>query len=298
MRFDGLELMERAVRDRILTDLNRSGILYRLFSRVKSDDSIGEKIVRKGYEGNGRLIQDLIGIRITTYFEDDVDLLIAYIGKSLGHVALEVDKLSVGEFRPVRKNMICALGQDEAAILGALKEKYPDTFRFVDQTFEIQFRTTLSEGWHEVEHNMRYKCKDEWTDFEDESRLLNGIYASLVLGDNTLRQMFERMAYQNYRAGNLVGMVRNKFRLRFTLEPVGREIVSYCCGNTPLLKDLYARVDRAELLKALLSSGLQMSPSMENFILLANHLFIHDNGLKNLTPGILLEDFDHYLPSV
>ena len=296
MRFDGLELIERDVRERILSDLNRSGILYRLFSRVKTGDSIGEKIARKGYEDSGRLIQDLVGVRITTYFEDDVDLLIKYLGSRLGQVALEIDKLNVGEFRPVRKNMVCRLGQIESAVLLALKEKYPDTFRYVDNTYEIQFRTTLSEGWHEVEHNMRYKCKDEWTAFEDESRLLNGIYASLVLGDNTLRQMFARMAYQNYRAGNLIGMVRNKFRLRFSMVPVGQEVLTYCQGNSAFMKDLYAKVDRTELLHRLLDSGLQMAPSMENFILLANHLYIHDDTLHSLTPGILREDFDHYLP--
>lgn len=296
MRFDGLDLIERDVRERILADLNRSGILYRLFSRVKSGDSINEKITRKGYEDSGRLIQDLIGVRITTYFEDDVDLLIEYLGSRLGQVALEVDKLSVGEFRPVRKNMVCSLGQSESMMLQALKENYPDTFQFVDKTYEIQFRTTLSEGWHEVEHNMRYKCKDEWNAFEDESRLLNGIYASLVLGDNTLRQMFERMAYQNYRAGNLVGMLRNKFRLRFSMVQVRQEVLSCCQGNTGLMKDLYAKVDRTELLHRLLGSGLHMAPSMENFILLANHLYIHDVTLQELTPGILREDFDHYLP--
>jgi len=296
MRFDGLELIERDVRDCILKDLNRSGILYRLFSRVKSGDSMSEKIVRKGYEGSGRLIQDLIGIRITTYFEDDVDLLIEYLGSRLGQVALEIDRLNVGEFRPVRKNMICNLGPNEASVLRALQERYPDTFKHVDQTYEIQFRTTLSEGWHEVEHNMRYKCKDEWTDFDDESRLLNGIYASLELGDNTLRQMFERMAYQNYRAGNLIGMVRNKFRLHFSMVQVRPEVISCCQQDATLLKDLYAKVDRRDLLRRLLGSGLQMAPSLENFILLANHMYIHDARLSSLTPDILRDDFDHYLP--
>jgi len=62
------------------------------------------------------------------------------------------------------------------------------------------------------------------------------------------------------------------------------------------MKDLYAKVDRTELLHRLLVSGLQMAPSMENFIFLANHLYIHDVTLQELTPGILREDFDHYLP--
>ncbi|MCQ5134576.1 hypothetical protein NE541_16280, partial [Coprococcus eutactus] len=28
-----------------------------------------------------------------------------------------------------------------------------------DQTFEVQLRTVLIEGWHDIEHEMRYKYK-------------------------------------------------------------------------------------------------------------------------------------------
>ncbi|MBK7959276.1 MAG: hypothetical protein IPK03_14995 [Bacteroidetes bacterium] len=27
----------------------------------------------------------------------------------------------------------------------------------VDSTFEVQLRTILSEGWHEIDHDLRYK---------------------------------------------------------------------------------------------------------------------------------------------
>nr|WP_255419996.1 MULTISPECIES: hypothetical protein [Parabacteroides] len=37
------------------------------------------------------------------------------------------------------------------------KKRYSESFKNIDSTFKIQVRTTLSEGWHEIEHNMRYK---------------------------------------------------------------------------------------------------------------------------------------------
>ena len=45
----------------------------------------------------------------------------------------------------------------------------------IEPTFKIQIRTVFSEGWHEVEHDLRYKCKDDWEGCELYSHTLNGI---------------------------------------------------------------------------------------------------------------------------
>jgi ppGpp synthetase/RelA/SpoT-type nucleotidyltranferase len=49
----------------------------------------------------------------------------------------------------------------------------------IDETFEIQLRSILSEGWHEVEHDLRYKSKKNWETQDDLSRALNGIIATI-----------------------------------------------------------------------------------------------------------------------
>lgn len=296
MNFDGLELIERSIRGRLQFDLDRSGILYRIFSRVKQSDSIVEKIQRKNYAENHRLVQDIIGVRITTYFEDDVDLLIGHIGAKALRPQLERDEPGEEVFKPVRKNMVCGMEEEDVRTFTTIKTQYPDRFKYVDASYEIQFRTTLSEGWHEVEHNMRYKCRSEWNGFENESRLLNGIYASLELGDNTLRRMFDRMAYSNYRAGNLVGLMRNKFRLRFLLQPMRDEVTSYVTSNANLLKDLHMKADRTDMLTRLMQSGLSLPITMENILFLANHLYLEDPALNAMAPSILQDDLGYYLP--
>ncbi|WP_202796549.1 hypothetical protein, partial [Thermophagus xiamenensis] len=63
----------------------------------------------------------------------------------------------------------------------------------IDNTFEVQLRTILSEGWHEVDHSLRYKCKDDWKDYPDQERLLNGIYAALETNDSTLKSLFREI---------------------------------------------------------------------------------------------------------
>lgn len=79
----------------------------------------------------------------------------------------------------------------------AIKETgYED---LIDETYEIQIRTILSEGWHEVEHDLRYKCKEEWNNFQEESRLLNGIYATLESSEWAMLTLFEKLSYSQYK---------------------------------------------------------------------------------------------------
>ena len=85
----------------------------------------------------------------------------------------------------------------------------------IDKTFEVQVRTTFSEGWHEVDHDVRYKHKEEWEEHYEFSRELNGIYATLEICDRSMVNLLERLAYKNYKNMQIEAMLRNKFRLRF-----------------------------------------------------------------------------------
>lgn len=154
----GLEIIEKKIKDKLINELTRTGLLFRLFSRVKEQTSIDEKFTRKGYSLDSSLMQDLIGLRITTYFSDDLRIVVDLCEKLFGKVELVYDEPDTEVFRPLRKNMICRFPKEESGIFTDIKSSNPN-FELIDDTFEIQFRTTLSEGWHEVEHLMRYKCK-------------------------------------------------------------------------------------------------------------------------------------------
>ena len=69
------------------------------------------------------------------------------------------------------------------------------SFLPIDATFEVQLRTISFEGWHEIEHDMRYKSPygdDFWR--EDLSRTLNSVLANLELCDWTTLNVFEKLA--------------------------------------------------------------------------------------------------------
>ena len=66
-------LVEQDLR-RIISDrLEQCGLYYRCFSRTKTAQSMARKFERKDLNEEHKL-QDLIGVRINLYFDDDVDI--------------------------------------------------------------------------------------------------------------------------------------------------------------------------------------------------------------------------------
>ena len=56
--------------------LNSCGMYFRIFSRVKSPNSIAEKLLRGQYgtEQNPKKLQDLVGLRVVLYYYDDLSI--------------------------------------------------------------------------------------------------------------------------------------------------------------------------------------------------------------------------------
>lgn len=78
-----------------------------------------------------------------------------------------IDVRDVDTFKPTRLNLVMRVPEIfKEHISAAINDtNYPD---LIDDTYEIQIRTIMSEGWHEVEHDLRYKYKDDWNDFQEE----------------------------------------------------------------------------------------------------------------------------------
>lgn len=295
----GLELIKNNIEAEIKTQLDRIGILYRLHSRIKTIDSIIEKNNRNGYSTStsGKLMQDVIGFRIVTYFEDDVRLIADFFHNFFDQDNFQYDEPKDNEFNPLRKNLVCKLRDNDLNDFNTVVTHSEEDLSFLDSTFEIQFRTTLSEGWHEVEHNMRYKCKEEWKSLQKESRTLNGIYATLETSDYTLRNLFEEIAYKQYKMKDYQGMVRNKFRLRFHLDNISDDLRSILLCNEDVAKEIF-KIDRKELLSELINSKLKFPITFNNICFFSNFLYIKHSEITNITPSILIDDFKYYFPHI
>lgn len=171
----------------------------------------------------------------------------------------------------------------------AIKETgYED---LIDNTYEVQIRTILSEGWHEVEHDLRYKCKEEWDEFKEESRLLNGIYATLESSEWSMLTLFDRLSYSQYKNKVWNSMLRNKMRVRFADKGLSEELCEYLSNNNNTAKLLY-RANRTKILKLVMEKGFAYPLTYDTVLHLINHIIVKDKMLANFEDKVLKQDMD------
>lgn len=299
--------------------LKQAGIYYRIFARQKAPGSIKKKleIKREEYLSKGKMMQDFVGIRIVFYFQDDVEIfhnklktLDGYDPLNESNTNAELDEISSLReqidsqpelkplsamfplhdkvFMPQRLNIVMRMADSISHLMDAeLPVDLPEKdARLIDKTYEIQLRTVLSEAWHEVEHDLRYKTFKEswWDDCRDESRQLNGIYATLEASESALSKLIDGLAYKNYKHGDWDAMIRNHFCLRFNEVKLGQCFVDVLSSNQDLAKKLF-KTDRSDLIGWLweISTPFQLSTDMA--LCIANRKVLHSPEIREMEPS-------------
>lgn len=280
--------IEKELQKSVIQIMDRSGLFYRVFSRVKSPSSVEHKFKEHEKENKSyskdKKMQDVVGSRIALYFKDDVEICRRLIANTYEVVDLSEDIEDKTNFKPIRLNYVCKLPQE-------IKELFTASFfnkYFIDDTFELQIRTVFSEGWHEIEHDLRYKCKEDWSGEDELWRTMNGIFATLETCDWSILALFERLTYKMYKSSNWEAMIRSKFRIRLASEPLSNEIKSIFAEDKQLAKD-FLKFDRQCFVQALSTQQLSHIPkTMNNIIFIANSLFIHNLKLRDCSPDYIL----------
>lgn len=280
----GLHSIEIKLYDKICEEMSRFGILCRVFSRVKSEKSVKEKFSRKGdgYYNKNKMMQDLFGIRIVAYFYEDLDFIEKLLSKQFHEVDRNVDKGGLTEFKPLPRNIVYRLPDSEVKTMDEIKSTY-DEYKYIDSTFEIQLRSVLSEGWHEVDHVLRYKCHEEWNDIPEYERMLNGIYATLETSDKALKAMFDEVAYRHYKNRNITGMLRTKFRLEILPYPLSEELSKILSTDGRLWRKIH-KIDRKEFLIALSESNIYLPITFDNLVFVINRMYLDNDNIRSLEP--------------
>ncbi|MGO9096332.1 MAG: GTP pyrophosphokinase family protein [Bryobacteraceae bacterium] len=141
---------------RLVSDLLLAGgtPIQAVTSRLKTRASLAEKLGR----GDCRSLDDvtdLCGIRITTYFSDDVDRVAQAIEREFEiDRANSIDKraaLDADRFGYVSVHYIARLPGHRLALT--------ENKRFEGCCAEIQIRSVLQHVWAEIEHDLGYKSK-------------------------------------------------------------------------------------------------------------------------------------------
>lgn len=127
-------------------------------SRVKNKQSLADKLSRKkGKYKNLDEITDLVGCRIITFFEDDVEKAVNVL-RSEFTIDQEnsIDKkeiLDPDRFGYLSYHIVCSINEERTSL-----REYR---RYKGLRFEIQVRSILQHAWAEIEHDVGYKSNIE-----------------------------------------------------------------------------------------------------------------------------------------
>ena len=176
---DCLNYVENTVKNIIKS---KSINVHEIIGRVKTVESLEGKVKRKNYS-NLAEITDLCGIRIITYFSDDVDKIAELISQEF-----EVDVKNTIDKR--KSEDPTKFGYVSLHYVVGLKEENtsPTLYgRFKNIKLEIQIRTVMQHAWAEIEHDLGYKSEE---DIPDKYRRQFSILAGLIeLADDNFVQL-------------------------------------------------------------------------------------------------------------
>lgn len=299
-----MDYIEKILVSELSQKLDNAKIFYRIFSRTKSRESIKAKLERKRekYLSRGEKMQDIIGVRIVFYFAADVNLFYNYLKELPGFVSeattldqLETIQKSVSEidlstvvFMPTRLNLILRMDDENTRMMKLLLPSLCDTddIALIDNTYEVQLRTVFSEGWHEVEHDLRYKTSAEtwWKNCENESRMLNGIFATLETSERAMTHLFNNIAYKNYKSRDWDAMIRNHYCLRFSTEKLPSDIAHILSENDSRIGKSILKIEREDVIKKLLVVPINCIMTTANMVFIINRMFLHQERIFEIEP--------------
>lgn len=142
--------------EKILRKLCKNFSIHQIVSRIKTKESLAQKVIKKNKYEKLDDITDILALRIITYFEDDISKIEELLNKefkidwenSTDKRSIEIDKFG---YRSV--HYILQLNDHKKEL-----SEYAD---YKDIKFEIQIRSILQHSWAEIEHDLGYKSFTE-----------------------------------------------------------------------------------------------------------------------------------------
>lgn len=159
--------------------------------RIKSESALKNKVLLKGKYNHLNEITDILGCRIVTLFESDVDRVLECL-KQTFEVVETVDKrkkhrINQIEFGYTSLHLVVRFTDSRCELVEYKKYK--------DILFEIQIRTVLQHAWAEVEHGLGYKSFYEPP--MEVKRKLNRLAATLEILDEEFESIRDSIAVYN-----------------------------------------------------------------------------------------------------
>lgn len=129
--------------------------IHSITYRTKDPDHLREKLLRpqKTYSVLTD-VTDLLGLRVITYFESDVDRVVAALRREFRvsdvHSVDKRKEQDVTSFGYASVHLVCQLSTERLNL--------PEYKPFAEMLCEIQVRSILQHAWAEIEHDLGYKA--------------------------------------------------------------------------------------------------------------------------------------------
>lgn len=122
--------------------------------RIKKLESFNEKIERKNYKNPFEEIEDICGLRIICYYQNDITKIAEILNNEFEIIESQdkEDLLDQDQF-----------GYRSFHLIAKIKNNWfeaPNYRGLKDYKIEIQIRTILMHAWAEIEHKLAYKQKE------------------------------------------------------------------------------------------------------------------------------------------
>lgn len=139
---------------RIQEILKSTGAFVHIVSgRAKKPESLRGKLRRKSYKNPRKQLTDLIGVRVITYYSDDVEPVVDRLRREF-----EIDSKNSVDKRGELD--LHAFGYRSVHLIAKLRGNQVrslDHLPLRENWFEIQVRSVLEHAWAEIEHEVVYK---------------------------------------------------------------------------------------------------------------------------------------------
>ncbi len=171
--------------------------LHAISARAKDPRSVRQKLLLKNYANPAASLTDQLGIRIVTYFEDDIDRVVEWLGPAITvNASHSVDRRRVLGTRKFGYRSVHLVGRLRGFPFGARRDRELDR-----RWFEVQIRSILEHGWAEIEHTVVYKAGIDYSD--QVLRAWNALAGALEVADGqflTLRSQRRLMVAERKEA--------------------------------------------------------------------------------------------------